>query len=127
MLRACSKCGRIHDSEYKCKASIERGDKEAARLRNLNKWHKKSAEIRDKSFNLCAICQDLGEINYLGIEVHHIIKLKDDPSGLLEDSNLIALCSYHHKKADRGEYDIDYLRELAKKRDSKDRDTVSLI
>ena len=127
MLRACSKCGRVHDSSYKCKASIPRGDREAARLRNLSKWHKKSDEIRDKSFNLCAICRDLGEINYLSIEVHHIIKLREDPNGLLDDSNLIALCSYHHKLADKGNYDVDYLRDLAKKRDKQDRDTVSLI
>lgn len=127
MLRACSKCGRIHDINYKCKSTRERADKEAARLRNLNKWHKKSEDIRERSFNLCAICQELGEINYLSIEVHHIIKLKDDPSGLLEDSNLIALCSYHHKLADKGEYDIEYLKDLAKKRDIRYSGIDSLI
>lgn len=126
MLRACSKCGRVHDSSYKC-SYYPRADKEEARLRNLSKWHKKSEEIRDRSFNLCAICQDLGEVNYLGIEVHHIIKLKDDPKGLLDDENLIALCSYHHKKADKGEYDIDYLRQLVRKRDLKSNDIGSLI
>ena len=117
MLRACSKCGRVHDISYKCRANHPRGDKDEAKLRNLSKWHKKSEEIRDKSFNLCSICQDKGEITYLNLEVHHIIKLRDDPNGLLEDSNLIALCSYHHKLADKGVYDIDYLRELVKKRD----------
>lgn len=116
MLKACSKCGRVHDKEYKCKSGgLPRTNEQA--LRNLNKWHKKSEEIRDRSFNLCAICQDIGAINYLNIEVHHIIKLRDDPNGLLEDDNLIALCSYHHKLADKGTYDIDYLRSLAKKRD----------
>jgi 5-methylcytosine-specific restriction endonuclease McrA len=126
MLRACSKCGRVHDSSYKCnKGRLPQTQEQA--LRNLSKWHKKSEEIRDKSFNLCAICEDLGEINYLNLEVHHIIKLRDEPRGLLEDSNLICLCSYHHKLADKGEYDIDYLRALANKRDKRDRDTVSLI
>ena len=116
MLKACSKCGRVHDSGFKCKAtSLPRTNEQA--LRNLNKWHKKSEEIRDRSFNLCAICQDKGEINYLNIETHHIIKLRDYPNGLLEDSNLVALCSYHHKLADKGAYDIDYLRSLATKRD----------
>lgn len=116
MLKACSKCGRVHDKYIKCNSGgLPRTNEQA--LRNLNKWHKKSEEIRDRSFNLCAICQELGEINYLNIEVHHIIKLREDPSGLLEDDNLIALCSYHHKLADKGEYDIDYLRSLAKKRD----------
>lgn len=117
MLRACSRCGRVHDVNTKCKAN-PRGDKTEAKLRNLNIWHKKSEEIRDRSFNLCSICRDLGEINYLGLEVHHIIKLRDDPNGLLDDDNLIALCSYHHKLADKGEYSIDYLRDLVKKRDS---------
>ena len=116
MLKACSRCGKVHDSGLKCKAN-PRGDVNESKLRNLSKWHKKSVEIRDRSFNLCAICQDIGEITYLNLEVHHIIKLKDYPKGLLEDDNLIALCSYHHKLADKGTYDIDYLRSLVEKRD----------
>lgn len=126
MLKACSKCGRVHDYKIKCKGSTLPSTDEQA-LRNKNAWHKKSEEIRDKSFNLCSICEDLGEINYLSLEVHHIIKLKDDPKGLLDNYNLVCLCSYHHKLADKGEYSIDYLRGLAEKRESKYRDTPLLM
>jgi 5-methylcytosine-specific restriction endonuclease McrA len=89
-------------------------------LRNLNKWHLKSREIRERSLYLCSVCQDKGEARADDdLEVHHIVKLRDDPSGLLEDSNLICLCVYHHKQADRGELSADYLRELAQKRDQE--------
>ena len=54
--------------------------------------------------------------NYNNLEVHHITKLSDDPSGLLDDDNLIALCVKHHKQADYGEVEADYLRELVKER-----------
>ena len=89
-------------------------------LRNRNKWHLKSREIRERSLYLCAVCQDRGEARADDdIEVHHIIKLRDDPSGLLDDNNLIALCVFHHKQADRGELSVDYLRQLAQKRDTE--------
>ncbi len=116
MLRSCSKCGKIHDTNYKCNAGRLPQTNEQA-LRNKNKWHKKSEEIRERSFHLCAICREIGDYSPKDIEVHHIIKLRDDPNGLLEDSNLIALCVDHHKKADQGSISIDYLKRLAQKRD----------
>jgi len=126
MLKACSKCGRIHNSGFKCnKGRLPQTNEQA--LRNLNAWHKKSEEIRDKSFNLCALCLEEGVYTYKNIEVHHIVKLKDNPKGLLDNSNLIALCTYHHKLADKGTYDIDYLRGLAQQREKQDKDTVPLI
>lgn len=89
-------------------------------LRNLNKWHLKSREIRERSLYLCSVCQDKGETRADDdLEVHHIVKLRDDPSGLLDDDNLIALCVLHHKQADRGELSVDYLRQLAQKRDQE--------
>ena len=118
MLRSCTKCGRIHDSNYKCdKGRLPRTNEQA--LRNRNKWHVKSREIRERSLYLCSVCQDKQTVNYDdNLEIHHIIKLRDNPDGLLDDDNLICLCVKHHKQADRGELSIDYLRELVKKRDS---------
>lgn len=117
MLRSCSKCGKIHDDKYICKSGrLPRTNEQA--LRNLNKWHIKSQEIRERSLYICSVCKDKGEISFDDkLEVHHIIKLRDDPNGLLEDDNLICLCTLHHKQADRGELSIDYLRGLAQKRD----------
>ena len=116
MLKACSKCGKVHDYNYKCKAgSLPKTNEQA--LRNLAKWHKKSEQIRERSFYLCAICKESGDYTAKDIEVHHIRKLRDYPQGLTEDGNLIALCIEHHKSADRGEIDPDYLRKLADLRD----------
>lgn len=116
MLRACSRCGRVHSSSFKCHAASLPQTNEQA-LRNKSKWHKKSEDIRARSYYLCAVCKELGDYTAQAVEVHHIIKLKDYPQGLLDDSNLICLCVEHHKQADRGELDPDYLRELADERD----------
>lgn len=117
MHKACSKCGKIHSYNYKCTANRPVRDDKEYKLRQTNKWHKKSEEIREASNYLCAICKEEGIYNYKRIEVHHIIKLKLRPDLLLENSNLIALCAMHHKQADAGEISIEYLQELAKKRD----------
>ena len=90
-------------------------DKESI-LRNSNDWHKKSLQIRTDSRFLCAICEDKGIFNHENLEVHHIIKLKDNPDLLLEDDNLICLCRFHHKQADKGAFTVDYLRSLVAKR-----------
>ena len=94
-------------------------------LRKRSSWTNKSREIREKSFYLCAVCQDQGNARAEDdTEVHHIIKLKDNPDGLLDDDNLVCLCVYHHKQADRGELSVDYLKQLAQKRDLQ---TYSLL
>lgn len=117
MYKSCSRCGKIHSTSYKCYANRPVRNDNEFNLRQKNKWHKKSEEIREASNYLCAICREEGRYNYKHIEVHHILKLKLRPDLLLENSNLIALCSMHHKQADNGEIPIGYLQELAKKRD----------
>lgn len=115
-LKACSICGKIHDANIRCKRAV-RADAQAHSLRQTNKWHSKSLDIRERSHWLCAVCLDEGIINHESLEVHHIEKLRDNPSGLLDDENLICLCSEHHKLADENQIDADYLRKLAQKRD----------
>lgn len=116
MLRSCSKCGRVHDTSYKCRSQTLVQTKEQA-LRAKYKWTKKSEDIRERSHYLCAICKEIGDYKAKDVEVHHIVKLRDDPNLFLEDSNLICLCVDHHKKADNGLIDVSYLRNLAAKRD----------
>ena len=125
MLTTCTKCGKIHPYGYKCnKGRLPLTDEQA--LRNSSSWHNKSREIRERSLYVCAVCRDQNTINPADdIEVHHIIKLKNFKEGLLLDSNLICLCVNHHKLADRGSIDPDYLRELAKKRDETDFTPIS--
>ena len=119
MYKSCSRCGKIHDANYRCNVNrIYRGGIER-KLRNTYAWEQKSIEIRERANYLCEYCRSFGVFNYKDIGVHHIVKLADDPNGLLDDSNLICLCDEHHKKADRGEIDAEVLRELAAERDRK--------
>ena len=123
MLKACSRCGRVHDASFECRPrnkpnrrSKERTEEK--RLRNLSVWHKKSEHIRERSYHLCALCMALGDYRQKQIEVHHIVPLSEWNEGLLEDSNLVCLCVDHHKQADRGEISREALKILATQRDS---------
>lgn len=119
MYKACSKCGKLHSYNYKCTANRPVRDDEESKLRNKNKWHNKSKEIREASNYLCSICKEEGVYNYKRISVHHIDKLRDRPDRLLDNYNLIALCDEHHKLADEGKIDKDYLFKLAEAREDK--------
>lgn len=126
MYKACSRCGKIHDTRFNCshnKAKFDNSKYKADedKLRNKSKWAKKSQDIREQAQYLCEVCRDKGIYNYRDLEVHHITKLRDNTAGLLEDSNLVCLCIKHHKQADRGQISADYLRELARRRAEKQR------
>lgn len=119
MFKSCAKCGRIHAYGYVCNKGRNPLTEEQ-KLRNLNAWHIKSREIQESALYLCEVCKDQGSVNAGDdIEIHHITKLRDDPSGLLDNYNLVCLCVYHHKQADAGKLDPDYLRKLAQEREEK--------
>lgn len=115
-LRACSKCGKIHARGYKCNVGRVYGKTSENKLRSSYAWTKKAKQIKADAMGLCEVCRAQGIYNYDNLEVHHIIKIKDDPNGLLDDDNLICLCVEHHKQADDGQIDAEYLRELVKER-----------
>lgn len=118
MFKACSKCGKIHDTKYKCNIGIVYRGGEERRHRSKYAWEKKSLEIRYKANYLCEVCKDNGIYVYTTLEVHHIEKVKDNPDRLLDDYNLICLCTRCHKKADANKIDKDYLIKLVMKRES---------
>ena len=118
-LRSCTICGKIHSTDNPCAKPITRGDATAYALRQSNRWHTKSNVIREQSHYLCAVCLDHGIINHEGIDVHHIKKLRDHPELLLDDDNLVCLCKTHHKQADDGLIEPEYLYQLVKKRQSQ--------
>ena len=123
MYKACSRCGRIHDFNYTCNAGkVPRkyANTDENKLRSKRSWKNKRAFIRDTAFNLCEVCAYEGKFTPQDIEIHHIVKLKDNPNGLLDNYNLIALCIPHHKMADRGELSVDLLTEIARKREERD-------
>jgi 5-methylcytosine-specific restriction endonuclease McrA len=117
MYRSCAKCGKIHPTGQRCNIGRTYIVTDESKLRSRYAWTKKSEEIRERAHHLCEVCKDQGQITYDNLEVHHIIKLKDDRGGLLDNENLICLCQEHHKKADREELSSSYLRKLAKDRE----------
>ena len=116
MYKSCSRCGKIHDSKYKCYKGIIYSGGNERKLRSSYAWQKKSQDIREQAQGLCEVCRDQGQITYNNLEVHHIEKLAEHEELLLEDDNLICLCVTHHKQADSGEIDKEYLRQLARVR-----------
>lgn len=119
MYKACSKCGKIHPANVKCDKGREYRGGEERKLRASYAWQKKSMEIRDKAQHLCEVCRDQGVYTYKGLEVHHIDKVKDNPDRLLDDMNLVCLCTEHHKEADQGKLTKDYLIKLAEIREER--------
>ena len=119
MYKSCSRCGKVHNRNYKCNHNSYSKDTEARRIRNKNSWHIKSEEIRKKSNYLCSVCSEEGIYNYKGLEVHHITPIKEDKNRVLDDYNLICLCGEHHRQAEIGKIDRDYLYILAKDREDR--------
>ena len=121
-MKSCSYCGRIHDMNEECprkptqKGRIYKSKTDADKLRNTYRWRQKREQIKADAHYMCEVCADQGTINSRHLEVHHIIKLNKEPNLLTDDDNLICLCTTHHKQADAGEIEPDYLRQLAVRR-----------
>ena len=117
MWKACSKCGKIHDVNYKCNHENVHKDETERKLRSKYIWTKKSREIRERANFLCEVCRDKGEFVYENVEVHHILPLRGHHDLFLSNENLICLCTECHRKAENGEIDIEYLKKLAEMRE----------
>lgn len=115
-LMSCSRCGKIHARGYRCNAGRVYSKSDDDKMRSRYIWTKKAKQIKEDALNLCEVCRAKGLYTYDGLEVHHIVKIRQDPSKFLDDDNLICLCTYHHKQADAGEIDADYLKKLANER-----------
>ena len=118
MKKACSKCGKVHDYSYKCTPDKRIKTDEESRLRKTYKWKTKSLEIREKANHLCEVCRKENIYTY-DVEVHHITSIRENKALLLDNSNLICLCKMHHKLAEQGAIDKEYLLKLAEEREQK--------
>ena len=118
MFKSCSVCGKIHKANYECQARRIYSGGAERKLRSTYSWTEKSKEIRERANHLCEVCRDRGQITYDNLEVHHIVKVTEDESRLLDNYNLICLCAAHHKQADNNEIDKIYLTELAARREA---------
>lgn len=126
MYKSCSKCGKIHDINKKCYVgdNFRKKNTQANKFRRTIEWLNKSVEIREDSKYLCSVCLDgkhqlehTYKYNHKQLEVHHITPLEEDVTRGLDNYNLICLCNAHHRLAERGKIDREYLFELAKKRE----------
>jgi len=121
MYKICSRCGKVHDRNYKCggdyTGKYSRCD--AEKIRYTRAWQKKAQAIKEESGFLCAVCYDAGVINHKDLEVHHIEKLRSSPQKAFLDDNLICLCRICHRKADKGLIPASYLKRLALERQKK--------
>ena len=118
MYKSCSRCGKVHNTAFKCNYNRDKKDTEARRLRSKSKWQSKRAEIKKKSSYLCSVCREEGRYTYKGLEIHHITPIEEDKERVLDNYNLICLCQEHHKQAEIGKIDRDYLYLLASERES---------
>lgn len=117
MQKSCKYCGRMHPISYQCPHKPQRKsqDTEQSRIRSGGRWQGKREEIKERDHFLCRYCLAQGKITYKGIEVHHIIPLAEDTEHerAFDNEWLISLCAEHHKQADAGKINREYLHELA--------------
>ena len=108
MLKLCSQCGKLHDfNAGPCQVGRYKKNTKAVQFRNTSRWQRKRKQIRERDRYLCQVCL-LDEYDthrtytFDNIEVNHIVPINEDHNKALDDSNLISLCSHHHKMADKG-------------------------
>lgn len=119
----CSRCGvvqRGHVCPYR-KPKYKPKDSKASKFRSTMAWTRKRDEIRQRDRNLCQVCMNniystVLTYNFNKIEVHHIIPVEQDYNKRLDNDNLICLCAYHHKMAERGDIPAEELISLIKDR-----------
>ena len=121
-LVTCKYCGvvpRGHICEHK-KSREKTPYTDSSKFRNTKAWARKSVEIKQRDRYLCQCCLNnlyntLSVLNHKNIEVHHITSIKEDYNRRLDNDNLITLCSYHHKMADKGDIPKSALYKLVRK------------
>lgn len=136
-LKTCTYCRKIHGKEIKCTAkkgyyrekySRYEKDKDYLKFIKSKQWNNKSQEIKLLDSHCCLFCKSLGLISPVYLEVHHIVKVRNDVSLKLENSNLITLCVNHHKMADSNKISANELHRLINKyRDTTEYNDILLI
>lgn len=131
MLTVCSNCGLLHPlDDGSCRQRRAASNTDADRFRRTRRWSNMSKQIRERDRYLCQVCiieayDTYDQFNYTSLEVNHIYPAENYEALRLEPTNLLTMCTTHHKLADRGgiptqlmldlaAYDRDY--EIIKKR-----------
>ena len=90
MNRICPKC----KSPYKTTKCWKCYPKKAGR-HYTGRWNALSKRYRTIN-PLCEDCEKYGRVTPCS-EVHHIVPLEEDPDGLMDWHNLVALCKFCHQ------------------------------
>ena len=96
----CS-CGRLDCkcAENRTKKASKSDYRASKHERYGSEWPKLSLRYR-KANPLCQMCEQEGRTE-VAVDVHHIVKVADNPSLLLEWDNLLSVCRKCHYKLDR--------------------------
>ncbi|WP_454054122.1 HNH endonuclease [Clostridium sp. Marseille-Q7071] len=124
MLKGCSYCGGIYDSQYICPKKPKREYKitDIDRFRWAKAWQRK--QINERDGYMCQVCirniyLTQLQCNYKDIGVHHIVSIAEEWGLRLEDSNLICLCDYHHRMTERKEIPGEELINIANQQENE--------
>ncbi|WP_321994818.1 HNH endonuclease [Clostridium butyricum] len=125
MLKSCRKCGKIHDDTFKCSGYKKSTNKItiADKFRGTQVWKRKRKEILKRDKCLCQLCirkmyDTIGDqFNGIRLQVHHIEPVQEDYNKRLDNENLISLCSYHHRMAEKGKIPKPLLIDIAKQQE----------
>lgn len=136
-LKTCTYCHKIHDVKMKCTAkkgyyrdknTRYQKDKDYIKFIKSKQWHNKSQEIKRLDCYRCLVCQSLGLISPVYLEVHHIVKYRNDSTLKLDNDNLITLCVNHHKMADSNKIASSELHSFINKyRDTTESNDILLL
>ena len=110
MKTRCSKCRKL--IEYgnrlcdECKSKEVKHnkqflkDKDAEKLIKSSRWKelRKKILMRDKS---CVLCKQRGQLEYKGLQVHHIEKRTNNKDLAFEPTNLVTVCRVCHEELEK--------------------------
>ena len=92
--QACERCGRGGKREARRDHDRLRGN---STQRGYDYQWQQFRERYLAEHPLCFDCEAEGRVS-AAVDVHHIVKLRERPDLKYIDSNLMSLCSEHHKK-----------------------------
>ncbi|MCR1848266.1 HNH endonuclease [Paeniclostridium sordellii] len=105
----CQHCTKIHDRDYECDEKnkhkiskrISRYNDERYKVYNdcynTRQWKRVREEVLKDNNYMCEVCRELGKLNYIDIQVHHIDKVKNNKEKMYDKDNLIVVCRDHHR------------------------------
>lgn len=114
-LKACARCGKIHEwnnctvpvvDRYKRKDTYQRT------FRGSASWKRKRSEILKRDRYVCRLCLHRGRLTTHNLEVHHIVPVELNQDLKLVDDNLISVCADCHREVEGKEEYMELCREI---------------